>query len=307
MGSNYDIYNDIYDRLCLEYALGNIILEDAELANDMAYSKYITEKNQLDYYAKPNDDNRLFFNFKDAKDATGVAAKYLTDPNTKGGKLTNALAKPAGKYAAGLEKGGRAIGKAVHKKPIKNDPKLLEAYNKKLNIWGKTVKVGGYLGPYVALYSLTPLATTLPKTASGKLTGFTVSSAVTPTTHIGMEINAAKDDDVQAAVRWLGKKTAPLRNKFKELCQKYEGRKITPQIKGEFDKVNAQGLAAVRKASMGMMHESVKGTSDIVSLFQEAATMYEDTADSVFYAINNADYSNPEVVETINNFIEGYM
>lgn len=311
MSTSYENYEDIYDTLCLEYALGNITLEEAERVNEKAFEKYVSEKNQLDYYDDNHNKNykqdRLLASGQDVSQAAGSLGRYLTNPDTVGGKATKALAKPAAKFGDGLEKGGRAVGKAVMKKPVSKEPKLVEAYNRKLNIWGKTVKIGGYLGSYVALYGLTPLCLAVPKTATAKLAAASASSAVSPATHIGMEVNAVQDKDIQSAVRWLAAKTAPLRNKFKALCDKYEGQKITPQLKGEFDKINAQGLAAVKQASAGLMHESVDENTDIVALFKEAGSLFDDKGDAVIYAINHADYTNPDTVQVIDEYIENYM
>lgn len=312
MNSNYDKYEDIYHTICIEHALGYITLEEAERINDLAYEKYMTEKNQLDYYddrhnANP-DEGRLFANHKDVAGVAADAGRYITNPNTIGGKVAQKISDPVVTYNQKTEQLGRKMGQAVMKKPPVDNSKLVEAYNKKLNIWGKTVKVGAFLGPYLSIYALTPLAVTVPKTAAAKLAGGTISSAVSPTTHIGMEIGAAQDKDIQAIAKWIADKTAPLRNKVKQLCQKYQDQQVTPQIKGEFDKVNAQGLAAIKQASMGALHESAEDINeDLVGLFEEAGRLFEEKSDAVFYAINHADFSNPEVVNVVNEYIEKYM
>lgn len=312
MSTNYSKYEDIYHRICLEHSMGNISLAEAERVNDLAYEKYVSEKNQLDYYddkhnANP-DEGRFMANHKDVLDVAKSAGKYISNPDTAGGKVANAISKPVVAYNKKTEEIGRNIGKAVMKKPSVDNSKLVDAYNKKLNVWGKTVKVGAFLGPFAAIYALTPLALTVPKTASTKLAATTASSVASPTTHLGMEIGAAQDKDIQSAVKWLGAKTAPIRNKFRDLCTKYQNKQVTPQIKGEFDKVNAEGLAAIKQASMGLMHESVDDTQeDLVALFKEAGEMFEDTTDAVFYAINHADFSKPETAEAINEYIEKYM
>ena len=124
-----------------------------------------------------------------------------------------------------------------------------------------------------------------------------------------MEIHAARDKDIEKGFKICADKIGALRSKLKALCNKHEGEKITPQLKGEFDKINAEGLAAIRQASIGFAGESTMDNinEDLVSLFHEAGKTHDDKVDALFYVINHADYTNPTVVESIDDYINEYM
>ena len=324
--TNEERYNEIHDTLCLEYALGLVTLEVAEIANTQAYEKYILEKNQLDFYAdkgnskddklvaSPGDviyggKNMISKVTKPVGKVTGKVFSDFKDDSTKLGKIGKAAATPARAFGDGLEKAGRNVGKMVTKKPITNDPNLVNRYNDRLNKWGKAIKVGGYLGTFAAIYAISPLAPALPKTAGAKATAYAASSVFSPSSHTAMEIHAARDKDIEKGFKICADKISVLRNKLKDLCNKHQGEQITPQLKGEFDKINAAGLAAIRQASIGFARESTMDdmNEDLISLFNEAGKLHDDKVDAIFYAINHADYTNSTVVESIDDYIDEYM
>lgn len=311
MSTNYETYEDIYDTLCLECALGNITLEEAERVNEKAFEKYVSEKNQLDYYAANDprgDQNRLFSSASDVTKPVAKAGKKflddMADPHTKIGKAGKVLATPVRAYGNGLEKMGQTVGKAVEKKPVTNSPNLVSEYNKRIQQWGKKFKVGGVMGPYLAMYTLTPVAGLL-----GKLGFAAKAGLVVPRAHDVMNVYGMGDEDIRPILQKALGELTKIGNKAKALCQKFQGEVITPQVKGEFDKINAEGLAAIRRAStgMGVAHESSDENTDIVALFKEAGSLFDSTGDAIIYAINHADYTNPNTVQAIDDYIENYM
>ena len=57
----------------------------------------------------------------------------------------------------------------------------------------------------------------------------------------------------------------------------------------------------------GVYAAQIGETEDLVSLFHEAGKTHDDKVDALFYVINHADYTNPTVVESIDDYINEYM